>query len=85
MMWSLYALGAFGVTFVVGYLHARAQAKKIAQQRQEIEKVRSEKAVIAKELNNAEQRKQIDAASRRLSGNGVDDSLQSKGYFRDAP
>lgn len=82
-MWTLYSLGAFGVMFVVGYFYARWQAKKIASQRQEIEKMQSKNEALTKELDNAKQRKKIDEASHRLDADGVDEQLRAHGYFRD--
>lgn len=82
-MWQVYLLGAALLAFVVGYLHARWQGKKIAEQAKQIEQVQAEAKAIAEELDNAEQRKKIEQANRRLTANGVDDQLQSKGYFRE--
>lgn len=82
-MWQVYLLGAALLAFVVGYLHARWQGKKIAEQAKQIEQVQAEAKAIAEELDNAEQRKKIEQANRRLTANGVDEQLQSKGYFRE--
>lgn len=83
MMSQLYALGAFVLAFVIGLLHARWQGKQIAKQKQQIAEIKAEAKAIAEEMDNAEQRKQIEQANRRLSATGVDDQLQSKGYFRE--
>lgn len=82
-MWELYLLGAALLAFIVGYLHARWQGKKIVEQAKQIEQVKAEAKAIAEELDNAEQRKKIEQANRRLTANGVDEQLQSKGYFRE--
>lgn len=82
-MWQVYLFGAALLAFVVGYLHARWQGKKIAEQAKQIEQVQAEAKAIAEELDNAEQRKKIEQANRRLTAHGVDEQLQSKGYFRE--
>ncbi|WP_039174296.1 DUF2681 domain-containing protein [Gallibacterium genomosp. 1] len=82
-MWQLYALAVFVAAFVVGYLHARWQGKKIAEQAKQIEQVQAEAKAIAEELDNAEQRKKIEQANRRLTAHGVDEQLQSKGWYRE--
>lgn len=79
----IYLAAAVGVVFVIGLIYVRQQSQKIAKQRQEIETVKAEARAIAEEMENAEKSKQIEQANRRLTAHGVDEQLQSKGYFRE--
>ncbi|KGQ29192.1 hypothetical protein JP32_11730 [Gallibacterium anatis] len=83
MMGLIYLAAAVGVVFVIGLIYVRQQSQKIAKQRQEIETVKAEARAIAEEMENAEKSKQIEQANRRLTAHGVDEQLQSKGYFRE--
>lgn len=83
MMWQMYVLSGLLLLFVLGYWVIRRQGKKIAEKEQQIEQIKAEAKAMAKELDNAEKRKQIEQANRRLDSHGVDDQLQSKGWFRD--
>ncbi|WP_230586460.1 DUF2681 domain-containing protein [Gallibacterium anatis] len=82
-MGLIYLAAAVGVVFVIGLIYVRQQSQKIAKQRQEIETVKAEARAIAEEMENAEKSKQIEQANRRLTAHGVDEQLQSKGYFRE--
>ncbi len=85
-MISLQALmyGGGVVAVIIGYLYVKSavQQRLLNSKTKEIEKVRSEAATIAKELDNAEKRKQIEQANQRLTTDGVDQQLHDKGYFR---
>ncbi|WP_410687569.1 DUF2681 domain-containing protein [Avibacterium paragallinarum] len=83
MMWQIYALLGLSAVFVAIYARLHWQSKKLAQKQKEIEIVKAEARAIAEEMENAEKRQQIEQAHRRLNAHGVDDQLQSKGYFRE--
>lgn len=83
MMWQMYALAGLGAVFVAIYARLHWQSKKLSQKQKEIEMVKAEARAIAEEMENAEKRQQIEQAHRRLNAHGVDEQLQSKGYFRD--
>ncbi len=83
--WQLLAsLGGFLIA-IIGYLTAKSAVQKrlLSSKEKEIQQVRSEKAMVKKELDNAEKRKQIEQANQRLTTDGVDQQLHDKGYFRD--
>ncbi|MFT0806365.1 DUF2681 domain-containing protein [Avibacterium paragallinarum] len=83
MMWQMYALAGLGAVFVAIYARLHWQSKKLSEKQKEIDMVKAEARAIAEEMENAEKRQQIEAAHRRLNAHGVDDQLQSKGYFRE--
>ncbi|POY47167.1 DUF2681 domain-containing protein [Avibacterium paragallinarum] len=83
MMWQMYALAGLGAVFVAIYARLHWQGKKLAEKQKEIEMVKAEARAVAEEMENAEKSKQIEQANRRLTAHGVDDQLQSKGYFRE--
>ncbi|WNY75958.1 DUF2681 domain-containing protein [Pasteurella multocida] len=83
MMWQIYALCALSIAMIAICLYIRWQNKKIASQKLEIEFIRAEAKAVAEEMENADKRKKIEQANIRLNPNGVDDQLQSKGYFRE--
>lgn len=83
MMSLVYLWAVIGSVILIGYFYLRWQAKKIAKQKQEIEKVKAEARAIAEELDNADKRKQIEQANQRLNANGIDDQLQSRDWLRD--
>ncbi|MEE6030346.1 DUF2681 domain-containing protein [Avibacterium paragallinarum] len=83
MMWQFYVLAGLAAVFVTGYAHLHWQSKKLTEKQKEIEMVKAEARAIAEEMENAEKSKQIEQANRRLTAHGVDDQLQSKGYFRE--
>lgn len=86
-MISLQTLATIGsaAAIVIGYLYAKntVQKRLLNQKQQEIEKVRSEAAAIAKELDNADKRKKIEARTTRLGSSDVDKRLHERGEFRD--
>lgn len=83
MIWQFYALVGLAAVFVAGYARLHWQSRKLAQKQKEIEIVKAEARAIAEEMENAEKSKQIEQANRRLTAHGVDEQLQSKGYFRE--
>ncbi|CDF99546.1 Putative uncharacterized protein [Avibacterium paragallinarum JF4211] len=76
-------LVGLGAIFVAIYARLHWQSKKLTEKQKEIEMVKAEARAIAEEMENAEKSKQIEQANRRLDSHGVDEQLQSKGYFRD--
>ncbi|MFY1006094.1 DUF2681 domain-containing protein [Pasteurella multocida] len=82
-MWQIYLLCAFGIAMVAMCLYIRWQNQKIANKKREIEFIKAEAKAVAEEMENADKRKKIEQANIRLNPNGVDDQLQSKGYFRE--
>ncbi|POY46410.1 DUF2681 domain-containing protein [Avibacterium paragallinarum] len=83
MIWQFYVLVGLGAIFVAIYARLHWQSKKLTEKQKEIEMVKAEARAIAEEMENAEKSKQIEQANRRLDSHGVDEQLQSKGYFRD--
>ncbi|MBE2896754.1 DUF2681 domain-containing protein [Pasteurellaceae bacterium HPA106] len=73
------------VVSVIAYLKVKNHIQKrlLAEKEQEIIKERTKAAALAKELDNAQQRKKINEASARLDADGVDEQLHTHGYFRD--
>ncbi|AWX15218.1 hypothetical protein CEP48_03135 [Mergibacter septicus] len=83
MIGLAYSWGAIGIVILTGYFYLRCQSKKIAEQKQQIERIKVEAKAIAEEMENAEKRKQIEQANQRLNDDSIDKQLQSKSYFRD--
>lgn len=89
-MWTGYALLGFALVLACGYWFIRRQSKQIAEQKQQIaeqtqqiEQIKAEAKAIAEEMDNAQQGKKIEQTNRRLNAHGIDEQLQSKGYFRE--
>ncbi|TNH04509.1 DUF2681 domain-containing protein [Testudinibacter sp. TR-2022] len=82
--WQLLtSLGGF-VIAIIGYLTAKSAVQKrlLSEKEQEMQQVRSEKAMVKKELDNAEIRKQVEQNTVRLNVDDVDRRLHERGEFR---
>lgn len=82
-MFEIYAICIVVVVFSAVYLYVKYQSKKIAKQADKILQMETEVTAIKEEIRNAEQRKEIEAANRRLTANGIDDQLRERGYIRE--
>ncbi|MFW8120859.1 hypothetical protein, partial [Klebsiella pneumoniae] len=80
MMNDLYLVLVFGGAYLAGFSYVRYCYYKTKKAEREAEVARKETQAISKELENAEQRKKIEQANRRLTAHGVDEQLQSKGW-----
>lgn len=79
-------MAVVGITAAaIGYLYVKSvvQQRLLNANRKQMEQIKQEAAAIAKELEDAEKRKNIQQATQRLNADGVDQPLHDKGYYRD--